>query len=116
MYKELCLGIMGYMDILLTFKSLQIIKEMRHKDVTLIRPYGTTFVHFILCLRFSRKNGEKGEEHLGRGNTESKDTEMGKHKSINTFEAYTHGAYTSLMRSPIVRVEDQVGKRSCATL
>lgn len=63
MYKELCLGIMGYMDILLTFKSLQNIKEMRHKDVIPIRLYGATFVCFILCISFKgSKNGK-----LGRG-------------------------------------------------
>lgn len=42
MYKESCLGIIGYMDILLTFKSLQNIKELRHKDVIPIRLYGAT--------------------------------------------------------------------------
>lgn len=30
MYKELCPGIMGYMDILLAFESLQNIKEIKH--------------------------------------------------------------------------------------
>lgn len=79
MCKELYLGIMGYIDILLTFKSLQIVKEMRHKDVTMIRLYGATFASFILSLRFKDSKSEKKEkENLGRGNMEGKDTEMGK--------------------------------------
>ena len=34
MYKELCLGIMDFMDILLAFKSFQNIKEIRHECVS----------------------------------------------------------------------------------
>lgn len=59
MYKELCLGIMHYMNILLTFKNLQNQKEMRHKDIIPIRLYGATFVCFILCIKFKdSKNGK----------------------------------------------------------
>ena len=60
MYKELCPGIMGYMNILLAFKSLQNIKEIRHKCVTpLLVPWDNFCVlHTVNKVQREKESGK----------------------------------------------------------
>lgn len=60
MHKELSLELMGYMDMILTFKSLQNIKEIRHRDVTSMQaPQGNLIIlHTVYKVQREQKSGK----------------------------------------------------------
>lgn len=53
--------------------------------------------------------GNKGEEHLSRGNTESKSMKVGKEKSMQGWGIYQF----NVGRVPVVRVGDEVAMKLC---
>lgn len=106
---------MAFMDMILAFKSLQNIKEIRHRDVTPIEALQVSFhaLHTVYEVQREQESEESGREEFGQRWYREQNHKDGKGQKVFRDGAYTNWTW---WRVPTVRVEDDVEKGSRATL